>query len=117
MTFFQKKIDDSEDDEPAKEYSCEFVVQHGVKELRDLENTFIEELTKSLSLKVDLRTYEEFVVKTDDGKVGLSEEFKIFGNSFFLRLKFDILCGRGKGGKIRGLFWPCLHPSPSIAFL
>ncbi|VDK40955.1 unnamed protein product [Gongylonema pulchrum] len=39
--------------------------------MRGLENTFLEELTKSLSLKVDLKTYEDVVVKTDDGRVRL----------------------------------------------
>lgn len=68
-----KKANDDEDDgggggESAKAYSCEFIVRHGVKEMRSLEEIFLEELTKTLSLKVDLRTYENLVVKTEDGK-------------------------------------------------
>lgn len=37
--------------------------------MKSLEDIFVQELHKSLSLKVDLRTYEDFIVKTEDGKV------------------------------------------------
>uniref|UniRef100_A0A1I7VSA5 Ribosome-recycling factor, mitochondrial n=1 Tax=Loa loa TaxID=7209 RepID=A0A1I7VSA5_LOALO len=65
--FDDDDVGDSTGD-PAKAYSCDFVIQHGVKEMKSLEDIFVQELTKSLSLKADLRTYEDFVVKTEDGK-------------------------------------------------
>uniref|UniRef100_A0A915PEX2 Ribosome-recycling factor, mitochondrial n=1 Tax=Setaria digitata TaxID=48799 RepID=A0A915PEX2_9BILA len=52
----------------SKAYTPDFIIQHGEKEMRNLEDIFMQELSKNLSLKVDLRTYEDFVVKTDDGK-------------------------------------------------
>ncbi|VDN01115.1 unnamed protein product [Thelazia callipaeda] len=54
--------------DPTKSYTSDFIIQHGTNEMKTMEDIFVEELTKSLSLKVDLRTYEDFVVKTDDGK-------------------------------------------------
>ncbi|KAM3722059.1 Ribosome-recycling factor [Dirofilaria immitis] len=66
-----KEFDDENTDGnngDSKTYSCDFVIQHGVKEMKGLEDIFVEELNKSLSLKVDLRAYEDFVVKTEDGK-------------------------------------------------
>lgn len=48
--------------------------------MKSLEDVFIQELTKNFSLKVDLRTYEDFVVKTEDGKVILVQ---ILNSLFF----------------------------------
>ncbi|VDO56005.1 unnamed protein product [Onchocerca flexuosa] len=68
MKGFDDENADGSKNDPAKTYSCDFVIQHGVKEMKSMEDIFVEELNKSLSLKVDLRTYEDFVVKTEDGK-------------------------------------------------
>ncbi|CAG9535617.1 unnamed protein product [Cercopithifilaria johnstoni] len=65
---FDDEGSDGKNGDPAKAYSCDFIIQHGVKEMKSLEDTFMQELTRNLSLKVDLRTYEDFVVKTEDGK-------------------------------------------------
>ncbi|VDM10711.1 unnamed protein product [Wuchereria bancrofti] len=65
---FDDDSNDGSSDDPIKTYSSDFVIQHGVKEMKSLEDIFMQELTKSLSLKIDLRTYEDFVVKTEDGK-------------------------------------------------
>ncbi|KAL3997649.1 Ribosome recycling factor family protein [Acanthocheilonema viteae] len=65
---FDDENADDRNGDPAKAYSCDFIIQHGLKEMKSLEDIFVQELYKSLSLKVDLRTYEDFVVKTEDGK-------------------------------------------------
>uniref|UniRef100_A0A0R3RI14 Ribosome-recycling factor, mitochondrial n=1 Tax=Elaeophora elaphi TaxID=1147741 RepID=A0A0R3RI14_9BILA len=63
-------VDDESVDggDPAKAYNSDFVVRHGVKEMKTLEDTFKEELTKDPSLKVYFRTCDDFVVDTEDGK-------------------------------------------------
>ncbi|VDK80233.1 unnamed protein product [Litomosoides sigmodontis] len=67
-----KEFDDEDingkNGDQTKGYSCDFVIKHGAKEMKGLEDIFVQELTKSLSLKADLRTYEDFMVKTEDGK-------------------------------------------------
>lgn len=84
MILQKKGADESEESEgvDVKEFDAAFIVQHGLKEMQEIEITFEEQLVKSLSLKVDLRVYEDFVVKFDDGKVG----------TFWAVLDYSLFC-------------------------
>ncbi|CCD67783.1 Ribosome-recycling factor, mitochondrial [Caenorhabditis elegans] len=66
----KKKADNKKKNPPAVFSNLEenAVVQETIKEIQRVEGLLVEELTRHFSLKVDIRQYEDVMVKLENGK-------------------------------------------------
>ncbi|ULU11791.1 hypothetical protein L3Y34_015291 [Caenorhabditis briggsae] len=70
VTFAKKKVDNKKKTPPAvfSNLDDNSIVQNALKEIQRVEALLVEELSRHFSLKVDIRQYEDVMVKLDNGK-------------------------------------------------